>query len=255
MAEKNINKEQMVSIEILESTYKLLLSRKREAESIDEALTKLLLKEDMENITRRVLFIGPPASGKSTLRKIFFEETDPDNIMENPLEPTRGIENYVYNWLDIDVGIADSSGQEIEKWFGLEQEYAFGELDAVIFVFDVSRYEPDKDFILADIAETILTKRTHSNINAKIYIFAHKKDLIEEGARHKNFNRIKIDIHEYLKQKEILDSDTDPNEVMEIFNTSIKGELVLSVIKAMRTILYPFSQTLKRAVIPYAMRK
>jgi GTPase SAR1 family protein len=250
---ENIDKS--VDISIFLSTYQLLLSRKQDMESIDDLLTRILLKEDMENLTRRILFIGPPASGKSTLRTVFFEESDPQDVLVNPLEPTRGIENFVYNWLDIDVGIADSSGQEIEKWFGLESLYAFGELDAVIFVFDLSRYDSDKDFINADIAETIFTKRAHSGDNAKIYIFCHKKDLIAENARNKIFNRVKGEIREYLMQKEILNPDDDPNEIMEIFMTSIKGELILSVIKAMRTILYPFSNTLKRAIIPYSMRK
>ncbi|MCP4761142.1 MAG: hypothetical protein GY870_05125 [archaeon] len=246
--------DEKINVEILEATYKLLLSRIKETETIDDALNRILLSENEEALTRRVLFIGPPASGKTTLRKVFFEETDPQNIMDNPLEPTRGIENFVYNWLDIDVGIADSSGQEIEKWFGLDQDLAFNELDAVVFVFDITRYDSDKEFIFADIAETILTKRAHSR-HAKIYIFVHKKDLIEEVKIQKKFVQIKGEIRDYLLTKEIITPDTDPNDVMEFFITSIKGEMVLSVIKAMRTILYPFSNTLKRAVIPYALRK
>ena len=47
----------------------------------------------------------------------FFRNFNPDNLLLNPPEPTRGFFSNICKWLDLTLGIFDTYGQEIDEVF------------------------------------------------------------------------------------------------------------------------------------------
>ena len=245
MAEK---KEKM-TIELSKKTTELLEASKEGNETIDSFLLRLLGKSSEEEAQRRILLIGPPAVGKSTIRRVFFEDSSPKSLLDKPLEPTRGIESYTYNWLDVQAGVADSAGQEIERWFGLDKEQAFGESDSIIFVIDVGQFEKYENQVLEDLLEALNSKSLIAP-KSQFNIFLHKMDLFPPDVRDERIAETKTKINDYLKTH---DKKTEMI-LLKYYPTSIKGDLILTLIKSMRAVLYSYSKIMRRALIPYSMR-
>ena len=66
---------------------------------------------------QKIVFVGPPKVGKTTIKQVFFEHISPLSLLDNPLEPSRGINSSVYSTFNIDLGIFDLAGQENNIWF------------------------------------------------------------------------------------------------------------------------------------------
>ena len=64
---------------------------------------------------KKILLLGRASTGKTTIKKILFEGKDPKDLLYSPLAPTRGITPSIYSWLDLDLGLFDSSGQELPR--------------------------------------------------------------------------------------------------------------------------------------------
>ncbi|MHA1369439.1 MAG: hypothetical protein ACTSRA_07000, partial [Promethearchaeota archaeon] len=75
-------------------------------------------------MSKKIIFIGPPGAGKTTLRKIFFEYEFADKLLKHDLEPTYGLESIIVDYGE-KIGVFDLAGQENEKWFGSEYEDIF----------------------------------------------------------------------------------------------------------------------------------
>ena len=58
---------------------------------------------------KKIVIIGPPNAGKTTLRKIFFEGENSTSLLENSLEPTHGVESIILK-LKEEIGIFDLAG-------------------------------------------------------------------------------------------------------------------------------------------------
>ncbi|MFX0102970.1 MAG: response regulator [Candidatus Hodarchaeota archaeon] len=113
-------------------------------------------------ISRRIVLIGSPGVGKTTLLKMFFEGLSPAELLGMSLEPTRGLEFHTYSAYyhfsatnDLErkelgsdefpftITVIDASGQELEKWLGIESGVVFSKTDIVYHVFDVSCWLDD----------------------------------------------------------------------------------------------------------------
>lgn len=236
-------------IEVSQKTADLLNKHKHADESIDQFIQRLVGMVLDEETQRRILIIGPPAAGKSTIRRVFFEDGSPKELLEAPLEPTRGIENYAYNWLDVTAGIVDSAGQEIERWLGLDSQLAFSESDSIIFVIDVQKFQEYENQIMEDLLSALEAKEKYA-FKSQFNIFLHKIDLIEADKQEEILGQIKRKINNYLEEhgrkKDMI--------LLKYYYTSIKGELILTLVKAMRSVLYAYSKIMRRALIPYSMR-
>ncbi|MHA1844461.1 MAG: hypothetical protein ACTSWE_09400, partial [Promethearchaeota archaeon] len=75
----------------------------------------------------KLIFIGPPGAGKTTLRKIFFEGENTKKLLEYALEPTYGEESIILRLPKIheEIGIFDLAGQENERWLESEERAIF----------------------------------------------------------------------------------------------------------------------------------
>ena len=65
---------------------------------------------------QKLIITGPPAAGKTTLRKIFFEGENSSKFLEYALKPTYGKESVILNIGEM-IGIFDLAGQENGGWF------------------------------------------------------------------------------------------------------------------------------------------
>lgn len=180
---------------------------------------------DRTVIKKKILLLGQPETGKSSMKKVIFEGVDPIELIVNPLTPTRGIDPSVHSWFDLKIGLFDTSGQELFTLFTDtgEQHFAFQNCDVIIYIYDYNQWISNKNKIFEDIRviDSIIKKL---EINTKLIIFCHKIDLIEASERNNKFNEMKKQID------------------FPIFFTSIEYDLLYSLYEAFYSILSNFSK-------------
>lgn len=181
---------------------------------------------------KKILLLGRAGVGKSTLKEIIFEGHDPDDLLIQSLAPTRGIETSVYPWLDLELSVFDTSGQELKSLIEDESEQllAFEGVDIVIYIFDYEIWHSDSGEISDEINEInkILRK---INKQAQLVLILHKIDLIPKTIR----NNTKIFLHQiqYIVNLPIKYS---------LYFTSIDQDHIYSVHNAFSEILSRFSK-------------
>ncbi len=183
-------------------------------------------------MARKLLLLGRAGVGKSTLKKIIFEGEDPSELLHHSLEPTRGIETSNYSWLDLELSIFDTSGQELDNLLKEESEQiiAFGNTAAVIYIFDYNNWQSNSQDIADEIKEVHEIIR-RINKEAKLMIIFHKIDLIPEAIR----NNVKILTYQIQNIVNL------PIKSLLYF-TSIAEDYIYSVHNAFSEILSRFSE-------------
>ena len=183
-------------------------------------------------MARKLLLLGRAGVGKSTLKKIIFEGEDPSELLHHSLEPTRGIETSNYSWLDLELSIFDTSGQELDNLLKEESEQiiAFGNTAAVIYIFDYNNWQSNSQDIADEIKEVHEIIR-RINKEAKLMVIFHKIDLIPEAIR----NNVKILTYQIQNIVNL------PIKSLLYF-TSIAEDYIYSVHNAFSEILSRFSE-------------
>ncbi|MBY9010331.1 MAG: hypothetical protein KGD74_10750 [Candidatus Lokiarchaeota archaeon] len=125
--------------------------------------------------TKKVVFIGPPGTGKTTIKKVFFEMVSPLKLLKNALDPTRGINSSIYSFFDLDLGVFDLAGQENADWFSKDSNI-FNHTNLIICVLDINRYLKENIEFIGDI---IRIQNDLKLSNCSIAILLHKIDLTE----------------------------------------------------------------------------
>jgi len=175
--------------------------------------------------------LGRAGVGKSTLKKIIFEGNNPDELFMHSLAPTRGIETSVYSWLDLELSVFDTSGQELNKLLQDESEQllAFGEVNIVIYVFDYEIWRTNSQEITDEIKAVSEIIRKIS-LQAQLMLIFHKIDLIPKLIR----NNVKVLTYQ-------IQSIVNLPIKHSIYFTSIAQEYTYSVHNAFSEIISRFS--------------
>jgi len=183
-------------------------------------------------MARKLLLLGRAGVGKSTLKKIIFEGEDPNELLHHSLEPTRGIETSSYSWLDLELSIFDTSGQELNNLLKevSEQINAFGNADAVIYIFDYNNWQSNSQEIADEIKEVHKIIR-RINKEAKLMVIYHKIDLIPKVIR----NNVKILTYQIQSIINLPIKDS-------LHFTSIDEDYIYSIHNAFSEILSRFSE-------------
>ena len=124
---------------------------------------------------KKIVFIGPPGVGKTTIKEVFFEMANPLYLLQNSLTPTRGVNSALYKFQDDEVGVFDLAGQENENWFDQERN-VFAFANVIICVLDVNSYLSDMLDFIKKLINLIKEIRLD---NLSLAILLHKIDLME----------------------------------------------------------------------------
>jgi GTPase SAR1 family protein len=124
---------------------------------------------------KKIVFTGPASAGKTSLRKIFFEYQNADDLLKYAIEPTFGVESILVN-LGKSVGIFDLAGQENDRWLEGEERDVFCDASVIIIVVDVSA--PIGDSI--GFVNRVLHVKAEIRSLAMTFLLVHKIDLVSE---------------------------------------------------------------------------
>lgn len=179
---------------------------------------------------KKILLIGRASVGKTSIKKIIFEGQSSKDLIIHPLEPTRGITSSIYSWMDLELVIFDTSGQELPFLLQDEKKQikAFDNADVIIYIFDYPSWASDSQEIKEEIKE-IENLISRNYIEAKFLLFFHKIDLINKKFRER-LNLLKNQIQEILNLPEI----------KKIYFTSIHPLLIYNTYNAFSEILSGF---------------
>ena len=185
-----------------------------------------LIKKTTE---RKILLLGRAGVGKTTIKEIIFEGHDPRDLLINPLSPTRGIKPSVYSWLDLSLGIFDSSGQELNGILNKNktQSVAFENTDVIIYIFDFMIWASKSKEIIKEIQDIIDIIRIRS-YDTKMILFLHKIDQVNPSNRESDINDLKNEIQNKFN--------------LPIYFTSIYPDFIYSVYNGFYEILSRFSE-------------
>ncbi|MFX1593462.1 MAG: ADP-ribosylation factor-like protein [Promethearchaeota archaeon] len=123
---------------------------------------------------KKIILVGPPGVGKTTLQNVYFEHKSPSSLLKDPLHPSRGINSRIYTTCNIDLGVFDLAGQENEIWFSDKGKIVFSQSNIIICVFDIRNSLESIIRFLINIYK--LKKELHLH-SCKIIAFLHKIDL------------------------------------------------------------------------------
>ena len=183
-------------------------------------------------MVKKITVVGRANVGKTSITKLIFEGLQPKDLMINPLSPTRGIVSDLYKWLDLELAIFDTSGQELPNLLidKEEQLKAFENADAVIYIFDYPNWATEAQKVIEEIKKLF---KIIKNINpdALFYLIFHKVDLINQKQSN-NFQLMKIEVKKRIGLP----------ENVELSFTSIYPELYFSTFNAFSRILSNFSK-------------
>ena len=135
------------------------------------------MKEDMAKKTQKIVFLGPASTGKTSTKLYFFADNDSEHLINHSQEPTRGIEWTVYYKDGNEIGVLDTSGQELK--YIIDNDEIFMDADSVIFQFDITDFQEidRRESILKHLIR-IVKKKTMEGSTYNFFILAHMIDLI-----------------------------------------------------------------------------
>ena len=183
-------------------------------------------------MANKVVILGRAAVGKTSLIEAVFGGVDCDDLLNNPPEPTRGVVSSVSKWIDLELGLFDTSGQELTDFLNDHdrKEQILRESSVIIYMVDYQRWVSERNEIVQEIRIIYKDVKKLGGIT-KFHIFFNKIDQIGyeiDGI----FDLIDKNIHLRL---------AIPGKI-DIYYTSIKRELLFSSFNAFATILTPFSK-------------
>ncbi len=130
----------------------------------------------MEGI--KVLIVGPSGVGKTTLKKVFFDQDNPIKLLSESLEPTYGVETNLYDF-GSKIAVHDLAGQQMEEFLSTNVD-VFAGSDLILMVVDCREDWEKSNKLWRRIDEV----RKLQCPDAYLTIFFHKCDLLSPQKRH-----------------------------------------------------------------------
>eukprot|EP00126_Sphaerothecum_destruens_P009336 Sdes_comp20485_c0_seq2m14868 len=171
---------------------------------------------------KKVLLMGKSGSGKTSMRSIIFANYIARDTRR--LGATIDVEHSHVRFLgNLVLNLWDCGGQEafMENYFASQREHIFGNVEVLIYVFDVESREIERDMHYYQSCLEAIMKKSKS---AKIFLLIHKMDLVQEDQR----DQIFLERETELKRRSL------PLEI-NCFRTSIWDE---TLYKAWSSIVY-----------------
>jgi len=213
---------------------KILINFAQKLFNIDKSERRKYFEDNIDSLfkttsAQKILVLGRAGTGKTTIKKIIFEGEDPKELLMNPLDPTRGLSPSVYSWLDLKIGLFDSSGQELERLLSNKDEYdlAFDNTDIIIYILDYPIWMSNSDEITVEVQNINHIIKSNS-YPAELLLFVHKIDLINNEKRDVVLKEIANKLNENLS--------------LPIYYTSIHPNSIFSLYNAFYEILANFSE-------------
>ena len=156
---------------------------------------------------QKLLFLGLAQTGKSSIIQVIFEDKPPETTSE--IQATVGIRRKLLEFSNLSLNVYDVGGQitYLEEAFIELRENIFSHIKTLFFVVDAPKYH---DFEVAkNYFNRAIKNLSEYSPNAKLFVLAHKSDLIPEADRSKALEVI----------SELFELDLYPN--VEIHSTSI----------------------------------
>ena len=172
---------------------------------------------------KKIILVGPAGAGKTSIFNSYFEMGNPKTLLDDSLEPTRGINSSLYSLFNSHIGVFDLAGQENDLWLSTNQD-VFNHSNLIICIFDVMNSLESIISLLIKILQ--IKKRLHLS-ECKIITFIHKIDLVEPSYV---FHKIKA-INNFFK------SQYRRGQEIEIYKTSIAEEFFFSTYSILGEIL------------------
>ncbi len=181
----------------------------------------------------KISMIGPPAVGKTTIKKVIFDGEDPNELIIFPLEATIGIKYTVHEFMNLKISLLDSPGQSLPTLLEDEQKQllTFGDTSAIIYIFDYPTWIKNSQDILDDVKKLYeINKKL--GFEAKIILFLHKIDLLITK---------KIGSMLALIRRQIIKQLNLPEE-LPIYFTSLHPNLIYTTYNAISDTISNFSE-------------
>jgi hypothetical protein len=149
--------------------------------------------------------------GKTTIEKVFFERIEPNLLLENPLQPSMGINSHIFSSQNTDIGVFDLAGQENNIWLSAKGKGVFTETNVIICVFDIRN---SLESIIQFLIKIYKLKKELKLEKCKILAFLHKIDLRGDS----------YVLHKLKSIKDFIRIQHPRGKDFEIYKTSVTGE-------------------------------
>ncbi len=122
---------------------------------------------------KKLILVGPAAAGKTTFKRVFFENVNPLKLLETGLDPTWGIENSAFHFFSQMIGVWDLAGQELSSWFGDRQD-VFQQASSIVCMMSASdTLKENASFLI-----NLLKIKRDTAPDAELFLLLNKCDLI-----------------------------------------------------------------------------
>lgn len=158
---------------------------------------------------KKILLIGPPGAGKTTIKKVYFDKEDPWELFQDTLDPSRGISSNMYSYSDSNLGVFDLAGQENERWLSDKGKNVFSKTSAIFCIFDITN---SIESIIEFLIKIYRVKKELNLDSCYINTFLHKIDTA---------NPTYVS-HKIKKLKQFIETQHRFRDDIQIFVTSIE---------------------------------
>ena len=122
---------------------------------------------------KKLLLVGPPGAGKTTIKKVYFDKKEPLELVKYPISPSRGLSTDTYSYSNSNLGIFDLAGQENNQWFSDRGKDVFKSSSAILCIFDITS---SLELILEFLIKLYKIKKELKLHSCHISVFLHKID-------------------------------------------------------------------------------